>query len=78
MIQLKVKSFGKIAEIVGDNVIISLENNTVGDLKNHLENTYIELEKFPFVIAIDRKIVSNDTVLNNDSEIALLPPFSGG
>jgi molybdopterin converting factor small subunit len=42
------------------------------------------LKKYPlmtdkqFVIAVDKKIVLTNTAIHEKSEIALLPPFSGG
>jgi molybdopterin synthase sulfur carrier subunit len=31
-----------------------------------------------FVIAVDKKVISENTILQGNSTIALLPPFSGG
>jgi sulfur-carrier protein len=70
--------FGQLTEITG-NTNLQLED--VVDT-NHLLN--LMHEKFPalkntkFAIAVDQLIISENTLLTNNSTIALLPAFSGG
>ncbi|WP_108802489.1 MoaD/ThiS family protein [Aquimarina sp. Aq107] len=78
--ELKVLYFGMIAEATNcKEEIISLEHGSkVDQLENLLKNKYQKLQSLSFKIAIDKEIKSNNTLLNPTSEIALLPPFSGG
>lgn len=75
-----IKYFGVIAEHVGLDTE-SLEKNDstqyLETLKQFLEKKYTGLEKLSYQITQNRKIVT-DAELNEEDEIALLPPFSGG
>ncbi|AXT55893.1 MoaD/ThiS family protein [Aquimarina sp. MMG015] len=78
--ELKILYFGMIAEATNcKEEIISLEKGSkVDQLENLLKNKYQKLQGLSFKIAIDKEIKSNNTLLSSTSEIALLPPFSGG
>jgi molybdopterin converting factor small subunit len=47
-------------------------------LKHQLIQKYPLLATKEFAIAIDQKIIHTNTAIHPESEIALLPPFSGG
>jgi len=77
--QLQIKSFGMIADVVGSTYI--LENFDGGDaelLKSILCEKFPRLSQLTFSIAVNKVISSEKTVISQDDEIALLPPFSGG
>jgi molybdopterin synthase sulfur carrier subunit len=40
--------------------------------------TYPSIKDAKFVISVDKKITVENTAIDTTSEIALLPPFSGG
>ncbi|MDB5250355.1 MAG: thiamine protein [Segetibacter sp.] len=70
--------FGQIADITGTNSL-TLEN--IGDtnqLVEQLTSAYPALSTAKYAIAVDKKIIKENTALNNNNTIALLPPFSGG
>jgi len=74
---LKVVMFGRLADIAGNSVSI----NDVADtdsLVNSLHKKYPALADAKYVIAVNKKVIKENTILNNDSIVALLPPFSGG
>ena len=70
--------FGQIADIMGVN------NTTIENVKDtdqlieQLSSTYPSLASAKYAIAVDKKIIKENTPLNNNNTIALLPPFSGG
>lgn len=76
--QVNIIIFGQLADITGtDN--LSLENiKDTAELIESLTNAYPALNTSKFAIAVDKKIVKENTALNNNNTIALLPPFSGG
>ncbi|MFD2565691.1 MoaD/ThiS family protein [Aquimarina rubra] len=78
--ELKVLYFGMIAEATQcAEEIISLESgSSVDQLENLIKGKYKKLQRLPFKIAIDKEIIANNVVLHPNSEVALLPPFSGG
>ena len=76
--QVNILIFGQIADITGTNNL-TLENvNNTGELLKRLKIDYPALIDSKFAIAVDKKIIKENTVLRNNSTIALLPPFSGG
>lgn len=48
------------------------------ELEDNLFDLYPELREYNFRMAVDKKLVNDNTPLNGSEEIALLPPFSGG
>ena len=75
---LNVIIFGEIADITGTNNLTIDNINDTAHLVEHLTSLYPALTTAKYAIAVDKKIVKDNTALNNNSTIALLPPFSGG
>lgn len=76
---LKLKYFGMIAEAIGkDNEELDVSALTVGELQTLLIKQYNKLEDKNFKIAVNQKMVEEKFNLNNNDEVALLPPFAGG
>ncbi len=70
--------FGQIADITGTSNL-TIENVTdTSQLVERLAATYPALGSAKYAIAIDKKIVKENTAISNNNTIALLPPFSGG
>jgi len=75
--QVQVIIFGQLVEVAGDT--ITLENVCDTDsLRKLLEERYPSLQNRKYVIAVDQKISTNNIALTASSDVALLPPFSGG
>ena len=82
---LKVRPFAILREIVGKGqTTLQLprkkEGTTVADLRRRILELYPEIpaQKIPFGIAVNAKIVDDESIINDFDEIALLPPISGG
>ncbi len=69
--------FGKLAEIAGSSTEVQ-EVFSTDELLAQLHTQYPLLASEKFVIAVDKKLISSNTILNDHSTVALLPPFSGG
>lgn len=74
---VKIILFGKLADIAGDAVSVDNVADT-DSLVNSLNKRYPELAATKYVIAVDKQVIKENTVLDNKSTVALLPPFSGG
>ena len=74
---VKIILFGKLAEIAGGAVSMDNVEDT-DSLINALNKNYPEFAKTKYVIAVDKQVIKENTVLNKKSTVALLPPFSGG
>jgi len=69
--------FGRLVDIAGSSVFVSGVEDTDG-LINALHNIYPALASAKYVIAVDKRVITSNTLLNEKSVVALLPPFSGG
>ncbi len=75
---LQIKYFGLLAEITNcEEEMIEFSKSIVSDLLEDLYLKYPELKQKEFKVAQNHELVSNDSIITK-TEIALLPPFSGG
>ena len=75
--QITVSTFGQLAELTSSKIIVNDVTDTTM-LQQQLEEKYPSLQNMKYAIAVDKKIITNNTVINAASSVALLPPFSGG
>lgn len=77
--QLTIKYFGMLVEATAINEEqLQIETCSVTDLLKKLKSLHPKLGDKNFKIAIDQQLVNNDYIIDNEAEIALLPPFAGG
>lgn len=70
--------FGQIAEIAGtDHLEISSVTDTE-ELQNFMHKEYPALTELKYIVAVDKRIIKQNTLLTNQNTVALMPPFSGG
>ncbi|MEP6465408.1 MAG: MoaD/ThiS family protein [Parafilimonas sp.] len=73
-----IKIFGQLIDVIGkENLAFDVVEDTNALIKK-LQEMYPPLTNLKYAIAINKKIIQNNTALKQDTEIALLPPFSGG
>lgn len=73
---LKFKYFGMIAEALNKEVEeLDLDFEKVSEIESYFKT---KLNDINFKIAVNHNIVNADHKLNNNDEVALLPPFAGG
>ena len=75
--RVKIILFGRLADIAGNAVSVKDVTDTEA-LVSALHQKYPALAETKYVIAVNKQIVKENTALNSDSVVALLPPFSGG
>ena len=75
--QVNIIIFGQLCDLLGENIILHDIADT-NSLVNKLKEKFPKLADMKYVIAVDKKLVTENIILNNDSIVALLPPFSGG
>ncbi len=73
-----IKLFGQLVDIIGSNSIQADNINDTDQLIKWLQSSYPALINTKFRIAVNRNIIDSTTVFQQEAEIALLPPFSGG
>lgn len=75
---MKIKVFGLIAEKLNAQELEIEAVPHTEELRRILLQKFPTLKGIEFAVAVDREIVSGPTPLDEDREVALLPPFSGG
>ncbi len=77
--QLTIKYFGVLAEATTiSEEQLQIDTCSVSELLKKLKNQYPKLNDKDFKVAINQQLVDNQYVINNEAEVALLPPFAGG
>jgi sulfur-carrier protein len=75
---MKVSFFGPLTDITGTSVTMLDGVVDTDDLHRRLLSQFPGLAGRTFAVSVDRRIVQGNTPLSQTSEVALLPPFSGG
>jgi molybdopterin converting factor small subunit len=76
--QMNIMVFGQLEDITGASIISIDEVKDTEQLLNSLYIRFPQLKEKKMLIAVDQKIIQENTVINDQSAVALLPPFSGG
>jgi len=75
--QINIIIFGQLCELLGENLVMHNVDDT-DSLTTILNERYPDLVQSKYMMAVDKKLVNGNTLLSNNSTVALLPPFSGG
>ncbi len=81
--KLKILAFGIAKDILG-SPIKEIEtgegaNTSVAGFKDALEQQYPELKKLSsYAIAVNNEYAAEDIMINENDEVAIIPPVSGG
>ena len=77
--KLNMKYFGMIAEWMGrQEEQMQFSEKSVSKLRQYLEANCERLSNINYQVAVNQKIVTEDFGLNENDEVAILPPFAGG
>jgi molybdopterin synthase sulfur carrier subunit len=71
-------AFGRLTDIVGKAELTIHDASDTSQLLQQLRERFPALAGAPFIIAVDKQIVHNNTALTGNNTVALLPPFAGG
>lgn len=78
---MKILAFGIVKDIFNNAMIdVDCKNeSSVDDLKNILEKKYPGLNELgSYMIAVNNEYASAGDIINENDEIAVIPPVSGG
>ena len=78
--KLRIKTFGITREILGGReTTIEFTGSTVGELRTQLLSGYPRLAALrSLMVAVNNAYADDGQLLNEQDEIALIPPVSGG
>jgi sulfur-carrier protein len=77
-VKIRMKAFGPAATWLPGDVTLTQCFRTVGELRQYLVEAYPALKEIRFAIAVNQTLADSQTLLSEDCEVAILPPFSGG
>ena len=75
---LKLKYFGMIAEATEKTEEEFILTKDITALAAELELKYPKIKDSNYKFAVNQSLISENINLNDNDEIALLPPFAGG
>lgn len=75
---MKLLFFGPLADIAGKTDFDLSQVENTQQLKEVLVEKCPELIRHSFLIAVNKKVQTENINLKKDDVVALLPPFSGG
>ena len=75
---IEILFFGQLTDITACSSIVMENPGSIGQLKNTILQKFPELNHSKFTIALNNKMVQDDSAILDNSKIALMPPFSGG
>lgn len=76
--EINILIFGQIADITGKSAWKMAGIKDTNELIKNLEEQFPALSTTSYSIAVNKKVIQENTVFNENDTIALLPPFSGG
>ena len=76
--EIQLLAFGQIIDITGKSAWKMTGIINTEDLIKNLEQEFPALSNTSYSIAVNKKIIRENTTINENDTIALLPPFSGG
>ena len=76
--KINILAFGQIVDIIGTSswTISGVENTDKLELT--LKHHFAGLLNTKYALAVNKQVIHENTILNNDDTVAILPPFSGG
>lgn len=76
--EINLLSFGQVADITGRDALKIPDVRNTNELSEFLTKAWPQLKSIKYSIAVNKKIIQENTELNQDDTVALLPAFSGG
>lgn len=75
---MKIALFGQLTDIAGTSSLVVETVQDTDALVQAVNRRYPSMTGARYTIAVDKKAISANTGINENSDLAFLPPFSGG
>ncbi|HMG83174.1 MAG TPA: MoaD/ThiS family protein [Ferruginibacter sp.] len=76
--QTNIFIFGQLTDIILKGELTVNDINDTDTLMEHLNKQYPALATIKYAIAVNKNIITKNTILQDTDAVALMPPFSGG
>jgi molybdopterin synthase sulfur carrier subunit len=73
-----IKTFGPIREQLGADYQLDIEIDNVKSLREQLHVRHPHIQWSAVAVAVNKYYATDDVLIKNGDEIALIPPVSGG
>ena len=75
---MKITLFGQLTDITGSSIIAVETVQDTDALVQAVNTLYPAMAGVKYIVAVNKKAVNSNTIINETSDLAFLPPFSGG
>ena len=75
---MKITLFGQLTDITGSSSIAVEAVPDTDALVQAVNTLYPAMAGVKYIVAVNKKAVNGNTIINENSDLAFLPPFSGG
>lgn len=76
--QAKIIIFGQLTDITGTANLVLTDVSDTDTLIKELNRKYPSFVNTKYMIAVDKKVITENVIIDQHNTIALMPPFSGG
>lgn len=76
--EVQIIIFGQLTDIFKTSALRLQGAKDTSELIRELNKRYPGLSEAKYMVAVNKQTVTENTVLNEGSTVALMPPFSGG
>lgn len=76
--QVRIMIFGQLTDIINTSTLTLTDIADTDGLVSELNKLYPALTGSNYIMAVNKQTIAVNTILTEDSIVALLPPFSGG
>jgi molybdopterin converting factor small subunit len=76
--EIRVLFFGVLAEVTQTSFKHYRNIKSFDDLRLRIEDDYPGIVHYNYLISVNNELISTNPLLNNDDEVAFMPPFTGG
>lgn len=76
--EINLLSFGQATDITGKDTLKIPDVKNTNELNRFLIKAWPQLKSIRYSIAVNKKIIQENTQLHDQDTVAILPPFSGG
>lgn len=76
--EINVRFFGVLTEVTQTSFKHYRDIKSFDDLRLRIEDDYPEIVHYNYLISVNNELINTNPLLNNDDEVAFMPPFTGG
>ena len=76
--RVRVVACGPVSDLFSERVVECTFPATGAQIREQIEDAIPGVERYRFSVAVDESLVTGEEMVTGASEVALLPPFSGG